>query len=171
MTPFRHWSQEIRTSTTFFVVLLIGATAGCAIATAEPDNPDKPFLDVVAEQIGLPPQALTVSGTHTAKGYVSAAAQATNAVGMQADCDNINLNKKLAADFRSDVFGPGVNGFFFKCEKIASDTNKYWFTISSADRAQIDKVCDPATASPIVYDQQHDTYWLDEPFSCTGYAG
>lgn len=170
MTISQHrW--EMRTSAGLFAALLIGATAGCAISTAEPDTPDKPFLDVVAEQIGLPAQALTVSGTHTAKGYVSAAAQVTNIAGMQADCDNINLNKKLAADFRSDVFGPGLKGFFYKCEKIAPDTNKYWFTISSADRAQIDKVCDPATAYPIVYDQQHDTYWLDEPFSCTGWAG
>ena len=168
MIPLGRTRSEIQFSATLFVALLIGATVGCATVAAEPDTPDKPFLDVVAEQIGLPPQALTVSGTHTAKGYLSAAAEATNTAGMQADCDNINLNKKLAADFRSDVFGPGVKGFFYTCEKIAPDTNKYWFTISSADQAQIDKVCDPATAYPIVYDQQHDTYWIDEPFSCGG---
>ena len=171
MTSTSQSHRGMRTTTGLFAALLIGAAAGCAIAGAEPDTPDKPFLDVVAEQIGLPPQASTVSGTHTAKGYVSAAAQATNTAGMQADCDNINLNKKLAADFRSDVFGPGVKGFFYKCEKIAPDTPEYWFTISSADQAQIDRVCDPATAYPIVYDPQHDTYWLDEPFSCTGHAG
>ncbi len=156
--------RGIRTGSWLFAALLL--TAGCATSTAEPTTPNQPFLDVIAEQIGLPPQAVTVSGTHTAKGYVSAAAQTTNVAGMQADCDNINLNKKLATDFRSDVFGPGVKGFFYKCEKVAPDTNKYWFTIGSADRAQIDKVCDPATAYPIVYDQQHDTYWLDEAFSC-----
>lgn len=32
---------------------------------------------------------------------------------------------------------------------------------------QIDKLCDPATKSPIVHDAQHNTYWIDEPFSCT----
>jgi hypothetical protein len=89
---------------------------------------------------------------------------------MRADCENINLDKKLAADFRSDVFGPGVKGFFYRCERVAWDTNKYWFTISSADRTQIDELCDPATEYPIVYDAQHDTYWLDEPFTCTKWA-
>lgn len=166
MTSRKLSHRGMRTGTALFAALLTGTGAGCATGAAEPNTPDKPFLDVVAEQIGLPPQALTVSGTHTAKGYLSAAAEATNTAGMQADCDNINLNKKLAADFRSDVFGPGVKGFFYKCEKIAPDTNKYWFTISSADRAQIDRVCDPATGYPIVYDRQHETYWLDEPFSC-----
>lgn len=158
----------MRTRAGVFAALLLSATAGCAISAGAPDTNGQPFLDVVAEQIGLPPNAVTVSGTHTAKGYVNAAAQTTNAAGMQADCDNINLNKKLAADFRSDVFGPGVKGFFYKCEKVAADTNKYWFTIGSADRSQIDTVCDPATTYPIVYDQQHDTYWLDEPFNCGG---
>ncbi|RNG33559.1 hypothetical protein [Streptomyces botrytidirepellens] len=86
---------------------------------------------------------------------------------MKADCENINLNKKLAADFRSDVFGPGVKGFFHRCERVAWDTNTYWFTISSADRSQIDELCDPDTEYPIVYDEQHNTYWLDEPFTCT----
>jgi len=171
MTTVEWPGRGMRLAATLVGALLIGVTAGCPVGTAEPDNPDKPFLEVVAEQIGLPPQALAVSGTHTAKGYVNAEAQVTNTAGMQADCDNINLNKKLAADFRSDVFGPGLKGFFYRCEKVAPDTNKYWFTISSADQAQIDKVCDPATAYPIVYDQQHDTYWFDEPFSCTGYTG
>ncbi|KAK9350210.1 hypothetical protein V1505DRAFT_380376 [Lipomyces doorenjongii] len=89
---------------------------------------------------------------------------------MKADCDNINLNSKLAADFRSDVFGPGVKGFFYKCQGVLPDTNMYWFTISSADQAQIDALCDPTTNYPIIYDEQHDTYWIDEPFTCTSRA-
>jgi hypothetical protein len=146
--------------------------AGCASTAADPapttaPAPDESLLGKVAEQIGLPARTWTASGTHTAKGYTSAAAETTSVEGMQADCDNINLNKKLAASFRSDVFGDGVKGFFFKCEKVSLDTNKYWFTISSADPKQIDKLCDPATSYPIVYDQQHDTYWIDEPFTCT----
>jgi hypothetical protein len=84
---------------------------------------------------------------------------------MKADCDNINLNKKLAADFRGDVFGPGMKGSFYECQAAGPDTDKYWLTISSADQAQIDKLCDPATTYPIVHDDQHDTYWIDEPFT------
>ncbi|MFF7648610.1 hypothetical protein ACFZCY_01865 [Streptomyces sp. NPDC007983] len=34
-------------------------------------------------------------------------------------------------------------------------------------RTQIDELCDPNTDYPIVYDEQHDTHWLDEPFTCT----
>ena len=34
---------------------------------------------------------------------------------MKADCDNINLNRKLSTDFLRDVFGPGLIGFFYKC--------------------------------------------------------
>ena len=62
------------------------------------------------------------------------AAQTTSVEGMRADCDNINLNKKLSTDFLSGVFGPGLIGFFYY---------------------------------QLVYDQQHDTYWIDEPFTCT----
>lgn len=51
------------------------------------------------------------------------------------------------------------------------DTNKQWLIISSADKAQIDELCDPATMYPIVHDEQHDTYWIDEPFTCTGKTG
>lgn len=47
----------------------------------------------------------------------------------------------------------------------------YWFTIASGDPAQIDKLCDPATPYPIVYDAQHDTYWREEPFTCTNRVG
>jgi hypothetical protein len=59
-----------------------------------------------------------------ASGYTSAAAQITSVEGMRADCDIINLNKKLATDFLSGVFGPGLIGFFYKCENISPDTNK-----------------------------------------------
>ena len=69
------------------------------------------------------------------------------------------------------MFGPGVFGFFDKCENISPDTNEYWFTIAAADKAQIDKLCDPATTYQLVYDQQHDTYWIDEPFTCTARTG
>ncbi|WP_255949426.1 hypothetical protein [Streptomyces odontomachi] len=57
-----------------------------------------PFLAEVARQIALPAHAWTASGTHTAKGYTTEAATTTNVEGMKADCDNINLNKKLAPD-------------------------------------------------------------------------
>lgn len=140
--------------------------SGCASSVAQPP-PSGGFLASVAEQIGLPPTYSTASGTHTARGYTTDAADVTSFEGMKADCDNINLNKKLAANFRSDVFGDGVKGFFFKCENIAPDTNMYWFTISSGDPAQLDRVCDPATKYPLVYDAQHNTYWIDEPFTCT----
>ncbi|GAA3108807.1 hypothetical protein GCM10010464_84630 [Pseudonocardia yunnanensis] len=133
--------------------------------------PASPLLADVAEQIALPARTWTASGTHTAKGYTTEAAETTSVEGMKADCDNINLNKKLAADFRSDVFGPGMKGFFYECQVAGPDTNKYWFTISSADQAQIDKLCDPATRYPIVHDEQHDTYWIDEPFTCTRRTG
>src|SRR5262249_43350468 len=125
----------------------------------------------VAKQIDLPARTWTASGTHTAKGYTTEAAETTDVKGMRADCENINLNKKLAADFRGDVFGPGVKAFFYKCRRVAPDTNKYWFTISSADREQIDELCDPNTAYPIIYDKQHNTYWIDEPFMCTSRIG
>ena len=103
---------------------------GSGIGAADPANP---FLTEIAEQVGLPAQVWTASGTHTARGYTSAAAQTTSVEGMRADCDNINLNKKLSTDFLSGVFGPGLIGFFYKCENISADTNKYWFTIAAAD--------------------------------------
>jgi len=130
-----------------------------------------PLLTEVAEQIALPARTWTASGTHTAQGYTTEAAKTISVDGMKADCDNINLNKKLAADFRSDVFGPGMKGFFPKCQRVAPGTNKYWFTISSADRAQIDKLCDPRTTYPVVHDEQHRTYWIDKPFTCTSRVG
>ncbi|WP_316769591.1 hypothetical protein [Streptomyces sasae] len=130
-----------------------------------------PLLAEVAQQIALPARTWTAAGTHTAKGYTTEAAKTVNAEGMKADCVNININRKLSADFRSDVFGPGVKGFFYKCQKVAPDTNRYWFTISSADRTQIDSLCDPTTRYPIVHDGQYDTYWIDEPFTCTTRIG
>ncbi|MFC9557664.1 hypothetical protein ACFTWF_43430 [Rhodococcus sp. NPDC056960] len=164
-----------RTFTPFLLATLV-AVAGCSNSDDAAESttvapPGSPLLAEVAEQIDLPSQAWTASGTHTAKGYTSDTAETTSGPGMKADCDNINLNKKLAADFRSDVFGDGVKGFFYRCENIAPDTNKYWFTISSADRSQIDRLCDPAATYPIVFDDQHDTYWIDEPFTCESREG
>ena len=160
--------------------LIIAVAAGLAIAgspdsAAQPDAPTPnasgDFLTVVAAQTGLPAPRWTASGIHTAKGYTTAAAEQTSVAGMKADCDNINLNKKLSTDFLRDVFGPGLIGFFYKCENNSPDTNQYWFTIASGDLAQIDKLCDPATQYPIVYDAQHNTYWRDEPFTCTDRVG
>jgi len=122
----------------------LGATLGAALTMIGPGSgvgaadpaasPANPLLAQIAAQIGLPAQVWTASGTHTARGYTSAAAQTTSVEGMRADCDNINLNKKLSTDFLSGVFGPGLIGFFYY---------------------------------QLVYDQQHDTYWIDEPFTCT----
>jgi len=125
------------------------------------------FLERVAKEMDLPDRAYTVSGTHFAQGYTTQDATVINADGMQADCDNINLNKKLSPSFRSDVFGPGLEGFFYKCEKVG-DKNKYWFTITTASHSDVVKLCDVNTTYPIVYDSQHRTYWRDEPFTCIG---
>ncbi|KAK9384115.1 hypothetical protein V1515DRAFT_583253, partial [Lipomyces mesembrius] len=72
----------------------------------------------VAEQIALPACTWTAFGTHTARGYTTVAAENTSIEGMKADCDNINLSRKLAADFRIDVFWLGVEGFFYKCQRV-----------------------------------------------------
>jgi hypothetical protein len=159
------------------VLGLCSCVAGCSDPTgpvraaAVPERvtaaPLSPLLGEVARRIALPPRTWSASGTHLAKGYTTRAAGTTSVQGMRADCENINLNKKLAADFRADVFGPGVKGFFYRCLRVAPGTNKYWFTVSSADRTQIDTLCDPATAYPVGYDEQHRTYWIDEPFTCT----
>lgn len=161
------------------IVGIAVAVTGCSTRPADPGtatpveagSAGNPFLTVVSGQIALPARIWTASGTHTAKGYETKAAEATSVEGMKADCANINLNKKLAADFRSDVFGDGMKGFFYKCQQVGPDTNEYWFTISAASRAQIDKLCDPTTKYPIVYDEQHDTFWIDEPFTCTSRVG
>jgi hypothetical protein len=91
--------------------LCAAMTVGSGIGAADPASttPANPFLAEIAAQIGLPAQVWTASGTHTARGYTSAA----------------------------------------------------------ADPAQIDKLCDPATTYQLVYDKQHATYWIDEPFTCT----
>ena len=49
------------------------------IGTADPDAeaPVNPFLGQIAAQIGLPAQVWTASGTHTARGFTTAAAQTT----------------------------------------------------------------------------------------------
>ncbi|KAJ5180603.1 hypothetical protein N7492_003813 [Penicillium capsulatum] len=149
--------------------LLLGALGLVMVGSgsATMTVPNSLLLNQVAESVSLPMFTWSANGTHTAKGYTTKDADVTSVAGMQADCDNINLNKKLATDFRSDVFGPGVIGFFYKCEKIRPDTNLYWFTISSGDRAQIDQLCDPNTKYPIVFDKQHTTWFIDEPFDCT----
>lgn len=142
---------------------LIIAGSQCSAATVS----NSALLDQVAQSVSLPLITWSANGTHTAKGFTTKAANVTSVEGMKADCENINLNKKLAADFRSDVFGPGVIGFFYKCEKIKPDTNLYWFTISSGNQSQIEKLCDQNTKYPIVFDQQHSTWFIDEPFDCT----
>ncbi|KAB8071100.1 hypothetical protein BDV29DRAFT_159801 [Aspergillus leporis] len=87
--------------------------------TARPARiaPNSAFLKSFSEQTSLPACIWTAKGTHTAKGYTNAAAETTSIEGMQADCDNINLNKKLASDFRSDVFGPEIKRFFYQCDR------------------------------------------------------
>lgn len=114
----------------------------------------------------LPELQWSANGTHTARAYTSKEATKIDVEGMHADCLNINLNKKLAGDFRADVLGDGIVGFFYKCERINHDTNKYWFTVSSPSDAQLDKMCDPDTEFPIVHDSQHHTWFKDLPFSC-----
>ncbi|CAG8009238.1 unnamed protein product [Penicillium salamii] len=142
---------------------LLSATIGCSAATIT----NSLLLSSIADQLSLPASTWSANGTHTAKGFTSQSADTPSVEGLKQDCDNINLNKKLAVDFRSDVLGDGVTGFFYKCEKINSDTNKYWFTISAGDKAQIDQLCDSDTTYPIVFDQQHNTWFIDEPFDCT----
>ncbi|MFJ6789326.1 hypothetical protein [Streptomyces angustmyceticus] len=153
------------------VAVVVGIADASPTEQTEPAPSGSPLLTEVGEQIALPARTWTASGTHTAQGYTTEAASTISVAGMKADCDNINLNKKLAADFRSDVFGPGMKGFFYKCQRVGSGTNKYWFTISSAKRAQIDKLCDPRTTYPLVHDEQHRTYWIDKPFTCTSRVG
>ncbi|KAJ5097033.1 hypothetical protein N7456_007754 [Penicillium angulare] len=125
------------------------------------------LLNSVAESLALPMYTWSANGTHHAKGYTTKDANETDVKGMHEDCENINLNRKLATDFRSDVLGPGAIGFFYKCERISHDTNLYWFTISSGEQSQIDQLCDPNQKYPIVYDSQHNTWFIDEPFECT----
>lgn len=129
--------------------------------------PQSLLLNSVAQSLALPMYTWSANGTHNAKGYTTEKADVADVQGLFEDCENINLNRKLATNFRSDVFGPGVIGFFYKCEKISNDTNMYWFTISSGERSQIDQLCGSNQNLPIVYDQQHNTWFIDEPFDCT----
>ncbi|KAJ5091766.1 hypothetical protein NUU61_006636 [Penicillium alfredii] len=154
-------SPKLRIAPLLVATLSILAT-GCTAATVT----NSLLLASIAEQLALPAMTWSANGTHTAKGFTTQQADTASAEGLKADCDNINLNKKLATDFRSDVLGAGVTGFFFKCESVSADTNKYWFTISSGSSAQIDKLCDSNTKYPIVFDKQHNTWFIDEPFDC-----
>ncbi|CAI7580726.1 unnamed protein product [Penicillium manginii] len=144
------------------VGLLAAATECSAMGTA-----NSLLLTQIAETVQLPMFTWSANGTHTAKGFTSKEANTASVEGLKEDCDNINLNKKLSVDFRSDVFGEGLIGFFYKCEPISHDTNLYWFTISSGNRSQIDKLCSQKSSYPIVYDSQHNTWFVDEPFDCT----
>jgi len=128
-------------------------------------SPCDAFLQSISNEMQLPELGYTASGTHFAQGYTTQNASNVSVQGMEEDCDNINLNKKLSANFRSDVFGPGMKGFFYKCKKVG-DQNKYWFTITSASESNMKELCDPETQFPIVYDEQHSTYWKDFPFTC-----
>ncbi|OQE32049.1 hypothetical protein PENSTE_c001G07153 [Penicillium steckii] len=142
--------------------LLATATECSAMGTA-----NSLLLTSIAESVQLPMFTWSANGTHTAKGYTTKQADITSVEGMRQDCENINLNKKLSVDFRSDVFGEGLIGYFYKCENISHDTNLYWFTISSGNRSQIDRLCGQKSSYPIVYDSQHNTWFVDEPFYCT----
>lgn len=154
----------VQIKTSILAILALGSMGiGCAATTTT----NSLLLSSISEQLFLPASTWSANGTHTAKGFTTESADTANAEGLKQDCDNINLNKKLAVDFRSDVLGSGVTGFFYKCEKVTADTNKYWFTISAGDKAQIDKLCDSVTTYPIVYDKQHNTWFIDEPFNCT----
>jgi hypothetical protein len=145
------------------VGFLATATESSAIVTV----PNSLLLQQIAETTSLPMYTWSANGTHTAKGYTSENASTAGVQGLHEDCENINLNKKIAVNFRSDVLGDGAIGYFYKCENISHDTNLYWFTISSGDKSQIDRLCNPNTQYPIVYDSQHSTWFIDEPFDCT----
>ncbi|CAI7628326.1 unnamed protein product [Penicillium bialowiezense] len=136
---------------------LLSASIGCSATTIT----NSLLLSSIAGQLSLPASTWSANGTHTAKGFTTKSADTPSAEGLKQDCDNINLNKKLAVDFRSDVLGSGVTGFFYKCEKVNADTN------NAGDKDQIDQLCDPDTTYPIVFDQQHNTWFIDEPFDCT----
>lgn len=140
---------------------LLAASTGSALHVS-----NSLLLDSVAEQLALPMFTWSANGTHTAKAFTTKQANVTDPKGLKEDCENINLNKKLATDFRSDALGDGVTGFFYKCEQISATTNKYWFTISAGNKGQIDKLCSSDTKYPIVYDKQHKTWFIDEPFDC-----
>ena len=67
----------------------------CSPAQTQAAVSASPLLADVAEQVALPARTWTASGTHTAKGYTTEAAETTSVEGMKADCDNIDLDKEL----------------------------------------------------------------------------
>ena len=141
------------------IIAAVLAVGSCpSAARTEPDNLSAPgdFLTVVANQTGLPAPRWTASGIPRLKGFTAAAAETNQRRRDEGRLRQHQPEPKLSTDFLRDVFGPGLIGFFYKCENISADTNQYWFTIASGDPAQIDKLCDPATQYPVVYDaQQH----------------
>ena len=155
-------------SLVFAAAVAAAATATDEVTASTEGSSELNFLEVVAESIGLQPDSFTVQGLHYAQGFVTESGNELNVEGMRQDCENINLNRKLATDFRSDVFGDGLIGFFDHCE-LDTTTNKNLnqFTLSSTDKLQLERVCNNTAPLPIVYDSQHDTYWIDEPFNCT----
>mmetsp|Transcript_8667 Transcript_8667/g.9939 ORF Transcript_8667/g.9939 Transcript_8667/m.9939 type:complete len:207 (-) Transcript_8667:133-753(-) len=135
---------------------------------------NRDFLTIVGESIGIKPNQsyFTVQGLHYAQGFKTHDALEVNRKGMYQDCDNINRNKKLATNFRSDFFGNGLIGFFDSCEQVDlvhsfTTKNLYKFTLSSTNKTQLDAVCANKKPLPLSYDDQHDTYWIDFPFECT----
>ena len=127
------------------------------------------FLTAIAESLRLPDTVHVRKGLHNATGYKDNSATLPNVAGMAADCTNININRKLAIDFRADDFGLGIFGFFDSCKAWDKPAlgNLYQFTLASANKPQLDEVCRRKEALPAVYDSQHGTYWVDFPFSCS----
>ena len=88
--------------------LIIAVAAGLAIAgspdsAAQPDVPTPERFGRFPDRGRRPDRfasaAMDRFGHPHAKGYTTAAAEQTSVAGMKADCDNINLNKKLSTDF------------------------------------------------------------------------
>lgn len=105
----------------------------------------------------------SASGTQTAKGYTSESTETASVEGLKQDCDNIDFN------------GPSTSAAMFLVSGL-------WVSSTSARRlatiptttgspsvlaARLDKLCDTSTTYPIIHDQQHDTWFIDEPFDCT----
>jgi len=135
---------------------------------------NRDFLAIVGKSVGIKPNQsyFTVQGLHFAQGFKTDNALEVNLEGMYQDCDNINRNKKLATNFRSDFFGNDIIGFFDSCEQVEVERsfttkNLYKFTLSSTNKTQLDFVCANTNPLPINHDVQHDTYWIDFPFNCT----
>lgn len=133
-----------------------------------------PFLDAYAASVGFPREnatLFTISGWHTARGFLSPQALTPSTTGMRQDCDYIRTSKKIVADFRRDVLGSGVWGFFGDCSPVVDPTtytthNNYSFVISSANASAIEvlKTKFADETMPIVFDAFRDTWWIDEPY-------